>query len=242
MKNSIDIFSKKLSSLLKKISKNERDKIKLIANKLSNNYINGGIIYVFGTGHNHCIAEESLHRAGAFAGVIPILDKRVDFSYGVKKASEYERNPKLAKDILKKYDFTRNDSIIIFSTSGINKLSIEIAKIMKNKKIYVIGVTSKTYSDKLKKNKKSKLYYYNDIYIDNYSSIGDTLINYKNFGITSSSTIAGVFILNSLWLEMSSKLKNQNPFPFYLSSNLPNSKKHNKILEKKYSFINNRFK
>ena len=242
MKNSIDIFSKKLSSVLKKISRNERDKIKLIANKLSNNYINGGIVYVFGTGHNHCIAEESLHRAGAFAGVIPILDKRVDFSYGIKKASEYERNPKLANDILKKYNFTKNDSIIIFSTSGINKLSIEIAKIMKNKKIYVISVTSKTYSDKLKKNKKSKLYFYNNIYIDNYSPLGDTLINYKNFGITSSSTIAGVFILNSLWLEMSSKLKNQNPFPFYLSSNLPNSKKHNKILEKKYSFINNRFK
>ena len=169
MKNSIDIFSKKLSSILKKISKNERNKIKLIASKLSNNYINGGIVYVFGTGHNHCIAEECLHRAGAFAGVTPILDKRIDFSYGVKKASEYERNPKLAKNILKKYNFTKNDSIIIFSTSGINQLSIEIAKIMKNKKIYVIGVTSKTYSDKLKKIKKSKLYFYNDIYIDNYS-------------------------------------------------------------------------
>ena len=113
---------------------------------------------------------------------------------------------------------------------------------MKNKKIYVIGVTSKTYSDKLKKIKKSKLYFYNDIYIDNYSPIGDTLINYKDFGVTSSSTIAGIFILNSLWLEMSSKLKNQNPFPFYLSSNLPNSKQHNKILEKKYAFINNKLK
>ena len=242
MKNSIDIFSKKLSSILKKISKNERNKIKLIASKLSNNYVNGGIVYVFGTGHNHCIAEECLHRAGAFAGVTPILDKRIDFSYGVKKASEYERNPKLAKNILKKYNFTKNDSIIIFSTSGINQLSIEIAKIMKNKKIYVIGVTSKTYSDKLKKIKKSKLYFYNDIYIDNYSPIGDTLINYKDFGVTSSSTIAGIFILNSLWLEMSSKLKNQNPFPFYLSSNLPNSKKHNKIIEKKYAFINNKLK
>ena len=242
MKNSIDIFSKKLSSILKKISKNERNKIKLIASKLSNNYINGGIVYVFGTGHNHCIAEECLHRAGAFAGVIPILDKRIDFSYGVKKASEYERNPKLAKNILKKYNFTKNDSIIIFSTSGINQLSIEIAKIMKNKKIYVIGVTSKTYSDKLKKIKKSKLYSYNDIYIDNYSPIGDTLINYKDFGVTSSSTIAGVFILNSLWLEMSLKLRNQNPFPFYLSSNLPKSKKHNKILEKKYAFINKQLK
>ena len=242
MKNSIDIFSKKLSSILKKISKNERNKIKLIASKLSNNYVNGGIVYVFGTGHNHCIAEECLHRAGAFAGVTPILDKRIDFSYGVKKASEYERNPNLAKNILTKYTFNENDSVIIFSNSGINQLSIEIAKILKNKKIYLIAVTSKLYSDSLKKNKKSKLYNYADIYLDNYSPIGDTLINYKNIGITSSSTIAGIFILNSIWFEMAIKLKNQQPFPFYKSSNLPNAKKHNKILEKKYDLINKKFK
>ena len=39
-----------------------------------------------------------------------------------------------------------------------------------------------------------------------------------------------------------SELKEQEPFPFYKSSNLPNSKKHNKILEKKYAFINNKLK
>ena len=87
MKNSIDIFSKKLSSILKKISKNERNKIKLIASKLSNNYINGGIVYVFGTGHNHCLAEEALHRAGGYANACPILDDRIDFSRGINKAS-----------------------------------------------------------------------------------------------------------------------------------------------------------
>ena len=232
MKNSIEKYNKKLSSVLKKISTKENKKIKIIAHKLSDNYINGGIVYVFGTGHNHCIAEESLHRAGAFAGAKPILDKRIDFSYGIEKASEYERNPKLANDILKKYKFKERDSVIILSNSGVNKLSIEIAKILKNKKIYVIVITSKIYSDSLKKNKKSKLYYYSDLYIDNYSPIGDTLINYNHVGITSSSTIAGIFILNSLWLEMSLKLKQYKPFPFYKSSNLPNSKKHNRILEK----------
>ena len=240
MKNSIDKFSKKLSSIFKKISNKENNKIVLIANELSNKYINGGILYIFGTGHNHCIAEESLHRAGAFAGVFPILDQRIDFSNGIKKSSEYERDPKLAKNILKKYTFNENDSVIIFSTSGINKLSIEVAKILKNKKLYVICVTSKLYSDNLKINPKSKLYNHTDVYINNYSPVGDTLISYKNTGITSSSTITGIFILNSIWLEMALKLKKQIPFPFYKSSNLLNSKKHNKILEKKYNFINNK--
>mgnify|MGYP006169962343 CR=1 FL=1 len=242
MKNSIEKYNKKLSSVLKKISIKENKKIKIIANKLSDNYINGGIVYVFGTGHNHCIAEESLHRAGAFAGAMPILDKRIDFSYGIEKASEHERNPKLAKDILKNYTFKEEDSVIIFSNSGVNKLSIEIAKILKNKKLYVIVVTSKIYSDSLKKNKKTKLYYFSDLYIDNYSPVGDTLINYNHIVITSSSTIAGIFILNSLWLEMSIKLKQYRPFPFYKSSNLPNSNKHNRILEKKYNLINTKLK
>ena len=131
MKNSIEKYNKKLSSVLKKISIKENKKIKIIANKLSDNYIKGGIIYVFGTGHNHCIAEETLHRTGAFAGAMPILDKRIDFSFGIEKASKYERNPKIAKDILKNYKFKEKDSVIIFSNSGVNKLSIEIAKIFK---------------------------------------------------------------------------------------------------------------
>ena len=242
MKNSTDKFLKKLTLILKKISSIQKDKIKLVAKKLSENYINGGIVYVFGTGHNHCIAEESLHRAGAFAGAMPILDQKIDFSHGVKKSSKYERNPKLAKDILKKYTFSKYDSIIVFSNSGVNQLSVEIAKLLKNKKIYVISVCSKLYSDSLNKNKNFKLYNYSDINIDNYSPIGDTLIDYNNFGITSSSTIAGIFILNSLWYQMSLKLKKQKPFPFFKSSNLPKSKNHNKILEKKYNFINNKLK
>ena len=88
MKNSTDKFLKNLSLILKKISVVQKNKIKSIAKKLSENYINGGIVYVFGTGHNHCIAEESLHRAGAFAGTMPILDQRIDFSHGIKKSSK----------------------------------------------------------------------------------------------------------------------------------------------------------
>ena len=242
MKNSIEKFSKKISSIIQKISIKEKKKINIIAKKLVESYIEGGSVYVFGTGHNHCIAEESLHRSGAFAGAIPILDKRIDFTLGITKASKYERDSRLAKDILEKYTFTNKDSIIIFSNSGINQLSIEVAKILKKKNLFIISVTSKLYSDSLTKNLKLKLYYYCDIFIDNYSPVGDTLLKNNNFGITSSSTIAGVFILNALWMQMSQLLKKQNPYPFFKSSNLPGSKKHNTLLEKKFRIRNNLLK
>ena len=242
MNNSIEKVTKKVSSILKKISIKEKNKIKHVANIIAKKYFIGGKTYIFGTGHNHCIAEEALHRAGGFAGVFPILDPKIDFSLGVKKASALERNKKIANKILKKYVLKKNDVIIIFSNSGINKLPIEVAKIAKNNKMVVISVLSKAYTDSLTKSKINKLYYYSDFFINNYSPIGDTLLKNNKFGISSSSTIAGIFILNTIWAELAILLKKEKPFPFYKSSNLPNSKKHNKILEKKYNFINNKLK
>ncbi len=235
MNNSIEKFYKKVSSILKKISIKEKNKIKKVAQIISYKYSVGGQTYVFGTGHNHCIAEESLHRSGGFAGACPILDENIDFSLGVKKASKFERNKKLAKKILKKYNLKKNDLIIIFSNSGINQLPIEIAKIAKRKRIFVISVLSTKYLNSLVKARYKKLNNYSDLNIDNHTPKGDTLLQVKSTGISSASTIAGIFILNAIWAELSILLKKEKPLPFYKSSNLPDSFEHNSFLEKKYS-------
>ena len=176
MNNSIEKITKKVSSILKKISVKEKDNIKKAARIIAQKYLIGGQTYIFGTGHNHCIAEESLHRAGGFAGACPILDAKIDFSLGIKKASALERSKKAANEILQNYNLKKDDVIIIFSNSGVNKLPIEIAKISKNNKIYVISVVSKVYADSLTTSKTNKLYNYSDLFINNYSPIGDTLL------------------------------------------------------------------
>ena len=79
MNISIEKFSKKINEVINKISNKENVKIKDVAKILSKKYLDGSHLYIFGTGHNHCIAEESLHRAGAFAGATPMLDKKIDF-------------------------------------------------------------------------------------------------------------------------------------------------------------------
>ena len=234
MNISIEKFSKKINEILNKISIKEKNKIREIAEILSKKYLEGSHLYIFGTGHNHCIAEESLHRAGAFAGVTPILDKKIDFSEGITKASANERNKSLAKKIFEKYKPLKNDSIIIFSNSGINQLPIEISRIARQKGLFVISILSIKYANSLRSNSFKNLSHYCDVYINNYSPVGDTLFNQKNIGISSSSTIAGIFILNSLWTEMYKFLKNEKLIPFYKSSNLPKSNLHNKKVENKF--------
>ena len=242
MNISIEKFTKKINEIINRVLNKEKIKIKRVAEILSKKYLEGNHLYIFGTGHNHCIAEESLHRAGAFAGVTPILDKRTDFSLGILKASANEKNKFLAKKIFEKYTPQKNDSIIIFSNSGVNKLPIEFSKIAKKKGLFVVTVLSIKYANSLTSKSDNILSNYSDIYINNHSPIGDTILKSNSIGVSSSSTIIGIFILNSLWSEMHKHLKREKLLPFYKSSNLPYGNLHNKKLENKFKSKNNLLK
>ena len=91
MSNNAKNITKIITNIITKISKNENNKIILSAKHIAKSHENGGQLFLFGTGHNHCLAEESLHRAGGFANSCPILDNRIDFSKGIKQASKLER-------------------------------------------------------------------------------------------------------------------------------------------------------
>ena len=128
--------------------------------------------------------------------------------------------------------------MIIFSNSGINKTPIEAAIYAKKigLKVKVIVVLSLKYCKSFKSLNSKKLYEITDIAIDNHGPIGDTLIKVsQSVKIGTSSTISGSFILNSIFIELSKLLKNEKPFPFYISSNQKEADSHNKLLEKKFS-------
>ena len=230
------MINKVIINIISKISKYESKKISLAAKYIAASHISGGQLFLFGTGHNHCLAEEGLHRAGGFANACPILDDRINFSKGIKKASKLERTKGLAKLILKKYSIKKNDIIIIFSNSGINKVPVEAAIYAKNKGLKVIAVLSMKYCKSRKVLEKNKIYNLADIAIDNHGPIGDALIKVsQSVKIGTSSTIGGSFILNSIFIELSKLLKKEKPLPFYISSNQKGSGSHNKLLEKKFS-------
>ena len=77
-----------INKIINKIEKFESKKIQLSAKYISETHFNGGKLFLFGTGHNHCLAEEGLHRAGGYANACPILDDNINFAKGIKKASK----------------------------------------------------------------------------------------------------------------------------------------------------------
>ena len=125
-KYQIDYY-KEVIKIIKKIQKNQKNKISKTAQLIKKSYKDGGILYLFGTGHSHMLTIEAFFRAGGYAGACPIIDKRIDFSSGALKATSLERTTKLAKKILSKYKFNSKDILMIFSNSGVNQVPIEAA-------------------------------------------------------------------------------------------------------------------
>jgi len=223
-----------INKIINKIDKFESNKIQLSAKYISETHFNGGKLFLFGTGHNHCLAEEGLHRAGGYANACPILDNNINFAKGIKKASKSERTVGIAKSLLNKYKIQKNDTLIIFTNSGVNKAPLEAATIAKRIGVKVIVILSLSYCKSIKDN-KNKIYNIADISIDNHGPIGDSLVKIsKNIKVASPSIITGSYILNSILLNLGKLLKNEKPFPFYISSNQKGADKHNALLEKKY--------
>jgi uncharacterized phosphosugar-binding protein len=236
-KSKID-FNKIISNIISKIEKNENDKIKLTAKFISESHFKGGKLFIFGTGHNHCLAEEALHRAGGYANACPILDDKINFAKGIKKASKAERTAGISKSLLNKYKIQENDTLIIFTNSGVNEAPVEAATLAKKIGAKVIVILSLSYCKSIN-DKKNKIYNIADISIDNHGPIGDTLVAIsKNVKVASPSIITGSYILNSILLNLAKLLKKEKPFPFYISSNQKGANKHNALLEKKYSSRN----
>jgi uncharacterized phosphosugar-binding protein len=233
-KYQIDYY-KEVIKIIKKIQKNQKNKISKTAQLIKKSYKDGGILYLFGTGHSHMLTIEAFFRAGGYAGACPIIDKRIDFSSGALKATSLERTTKLAKKILSKYKFNSKDILMIFSNSGVNQVPIEAALYAKSKELKVISIISYEFSKVAPLSTiNKKLYELSDIFIDNHIPAGDALVSInKDLKVAPGSTISGTFILNSILVELAGKISKEKIIPFYISSNMPNSKKNNiKLINK----------
>ena len=234
--NNYKIYLNKISNLLEKISIQENKKIIEVAKEFVKTYRKDGMIYLFGTGHSHMLAEEGHFRAGGFAPICPILNSSLMLHENTIFSSVLERTEGVASNLLKKYNITSKDILVIFTNSGVNQAPIEAAYYGRKIKCKIIGISSESYSNLAKKSKyKKKLSDVVDYHIDNCGPPGDAIIKItNNVKVAPFSTIAGSFILNSIISEVAELLKNEKPLPFYISGNMPKAEKHNQMLAKRY--------
>lgn len=198
----------------------------------------GGMVYIFGTGHSHLMAEEGHYRAGGLAAVCPVLTGAIMLHEGAVLSTLLERTSGLAEPLLDQYQPASGDVLFIFSNSGVNALPVEMAQAAKQRGLTVIAVIALEYAAATPAGPAGvKLADLADLVLDNQGVPGDALVPVGASGLNTGplSTIAGAFLLNAILTEATCQLEASGaPLPVYISANLPGASAHNNQLIARY--------
>jgi len=241
---SCEVYLEKIQGLLKKIENEQKENIEDAAKIMTDSIYKKRFVFLFGSGHSILPCMDIFPRYGTFVGFQPITDNRLMWSSvvgpgGTRELLWIERQEGYIKEILKSYNMTESDSIIIFSHGGVNAAPVEMALNCKDKGMKVIGITNIEYL-KVSKSKHSsgkRLGDIADIVIDNCTPIEDALVEIKNleYKVAPASTVTSIVISMSLVSETAKLLTERGmKLDIFISPTVENadSDHNNKVYEK----------
>jgi uncharacterized phosphosugar-binding protein/putative N-acetylmannosamine-6-phosphate epimerase len=226
-----------VTTILDIVAASEQETLQRAAEIVTRTIGAGGMLYLFGTGHSHMMAEEGHYRAGGLAPVCPILITGLMLHESSVASTYLERTPGVVAASLDRYPLAKGDALIVFSNSGVNAAPVEMAKIAKERGLSVIVVQSKAYTAQTPPGPFGKLEDYADLIIDNHLLPGDSLVRLEDSALRTGagSTVVGAFILNALLTEVVERLNASGEAPpIYISANIPGAQVHNDALFARY--------
>jgi uncharacterized phosphosugar-binding protein len=231
-------YMQQVQDILDMIRRTQGNAIERAAAAVVRSVENDGMVYLFGTGHSHLLAEEGHYRAGGLAAICPVLSTALMLHEGAVVSTLLERTSGIGPAVLSRYNPTEQDTLIIFSNSGVNAVPVEAALAAKETGMTVIAVIAADYAQQVPAGPTGKkLSDVADIVIDNQGPPGDALVDIRQTGIRVGpvSTIAGAFLLNAILAEAAWRLAaTQATPPVYISANIPGSGEHNVELVRHY--------
>lgn len=196
------------------------------------------LVYVFGTGHSHMMAEEAHYRAGGLACTVPILATATMLHEGAVASTRVERMGGIAEVVLGRYPIGPGDVLLVASNSGVNAVPVEAAEIGKARGASVIAITSQDYSRQAAKGRR-RLADVADVVLDNGAPPGDAVMAVPDSALRVGpvSTALGAALLNAVLAEAAVRLAGdgKGPAPIYLSANMPGAADVNAALVERYS-------
>ena len=190
---------------LRRIERTQQTAIEQAARILADCTKNDGIIRVFGCGHSHLIADDVFYRSATLGNVQAVLEEAVTGNTQITKSGFLEKMEGYAEKIVDYYRFEPNNAVICISNSGNNAVTLEFAKICKERGFPVIVLTNTEYSATLKPRHSSgkHLMDFGDVVISNCSALGDAAVAIEGLPmkVGSTSSIPFLFLINAILAE-----------------------------------------
>jgi uncharacterized phosphosugar-binding protein len=182
------IWLDKARSVMDEISKTQMDNIKHAASIMADSIGAGKWVHTFGCGHATIPVEEMYPRIGGFVGFHPMIELPLTFfthivgEMGIHQFLFLERAEGFGKEIMKSYNFDPQDTMWLFSHSGINNVNIDIALEAKRigMKVIVAGSANSFHDKKTRHSSGKKIFEIADIVIDTCVPAEDAAVPLKN--------------------------------------------------------------
>lgn len=191
-----------IQSLIKEVIATQTEKIDGAARLIANALESGRRVHAFGTGHSHMLAEEIFYRAGGIVNINPILETSLMLHESASKSTRIERLSGYGEIIFDHYGLQSGDVLLVFSNSGRNGVSIDLAKLAAERGLHVIVITNMKHSLSGASRHLSgkRLYEFAEINIDNCGCVGDACVEIEGFNrrVSPTSTVIGAMILNAI--------------------------------------------
>jgi len=232
-------YASAMQAVLQRIVETQMEEIERAAEIIAEAIANDGILYTFGTGHSHVVAEDVAYRAGGLAPVDAILEPSLTGHSKVWQSEYMERVEGMAGVILNYYDISSRDALVVISNSGRNAAPIEMAAGAKDRGVPVIAITSLAHSKGTTSRHSSgkKLYQLADVVIDNCCPTGDCLLHLDGLQppVGAGSGVAGLFIMHSIIVQTTQNLLGRGiKPPVFMSGNLDGSDEFNRAVLERY--------
>jgi len=223
-------FIQEIGKILQLIEKHEGSALQQAAKACAASIAAGRAVLMFGAGHSALPPQEAFPRIGSIVGFVQITEPEFGFNGfvtgkgGQMQMSFLEQTEGFAQVILSNYDLTPEDTLIVFSNSGINALPVELCDHANRQSLTTISVgsTQHALANEPKNSLGKRLCEIADIHINNHVPEGDTLVTLEGGVQTGGgSTIAGMVIMNAIVVETVRRLNQQGvTFHIYPSHNV----------------------
>jgi uncharacterized phosphosugar-binding protein len=214
--------------IIERVAATQTGEIDRAADLFADAIANDALVHVFGSGHSRMNTEEMFPRIGSFPGFHPIAELAVSNHVGVvgpnglRQALFLERVDGFGRVILQAIKLHRGDCFLVFSSTGINGVVIEVALYAKAMGLPVVAVTSIDHGRSTTSRHPSGLRLMDiaDIVIDNCSPAGDAVVELPGlrYRVGPSSSIGAISVVNALKVATAEKLIERQATPVVLTS------------------------
>ena len=232
-----------VQSKLQSVEQNQADNFRKAGEMIADAYAQDRLLHVYaGGGHTCLMIYEMFFRAGGLAMVNPIMGHDISPVCQALKYLEVERTTGYANCLIRYYQVSEGDLLIIFHNIGMNPTTIDAADEAKKRGARIIAVSSSDWPAKLPKDhhirhpNKKHLFDYADLKIDDENPFGDADFHVDGFDVPigPTSTMIDAFIAHRMVMEavVAMQERGLEP-PIFRSANLPGGDEFNaKLLER----------